>query len=317
MYSEKELLDKCTSLIQDSSAFKRVKIIGITGSVGRGEKNILDEGLNDVDFFVMADSYDLKRKLELEKKLKDLTKAPFTDILFLRTAKIIKQLKRRFIEQYLYDLIKGYLILCAKNEIPNLVEKAKHKEYKVSKRSGISVLLTRLWCLTGPYRVEKFKIIPLNVNFTLYQMRKAISAIVDAILIHEDLYCSPYLELKMNGFLTSRFYKANRASMDLLLEFHKGLTSDFGRIYKKLINNYLLAMNYVIGKDFSSYLQFPMKKMLLLSIFRQNQRNYIKQMIKRYKSLKLTHYYYTNMEDKTILSSLSLSYKEIYAELMG
>lgn len=316
MCNEQELLNKYKNLILNSSAFKGLKIIGITGSIGRGEKSIVDENLNDIDFFVIANSCNLYRKLAIENKLKKLTNTHFTDILFLKTRKFKKNLRANLIDQYLLDLITGSRLLYGRDDFVKIFESAKEIKYEVSHQSAIAILLTRLWCLTGPYSIRKSKIVPFKEEFTFYQMRKAIGAIIDAILIHEKLYCSPYLELKMENFLTSRFYKENKMSTDLLLEFYSGKIEDFERIYNILITMYLLAIDQIIGKDINSYLSFPLKKTLFLSVIRKNQRKNIKQIIKRYNTLKLVHQFFIEKGERSILNELSLLFREIYAELM-
>jgi len=314
MHNEKEVLKKYTGLILNSSAFSRLAVVGIGGSIGRREKKITDENLNDVDFFVVADSCNQKRKAESEDSLRDLTKAAFTDILYFNTKKLKRKIKNKIIDQFLYDLIKSSMILYTNPNLENPLARTKNREYKISYQSAVAVLFTRLWCLTGPYTVKSRKITPINPQLTFYQMRKAISAIIDSVLILEGLY-NTSSDLKAKNFLKSDFCKKHESNIKILLNFYEGLNEDFDSIYQLLTHYYLLTMHYVIGKDVTNLINFPLRKKLLLAIFKENERRTITQIIMRHRTLKLINRFYKN-RDEYFLRELSTLYKEIYSELM-
>ena len=84
------MLDQCLKLILDSKSFINIHIVGIAGSIGRKEKFISDQNLNDIDFFVLADSVVNKKKILLDNKLKKLTDTEFTDVTFVQTKHFFK-----------------------------------------------------------------------------------------------------------------------------------------------------------------------------------------------------------------------------------
>jgi predicted nucleotidyltransferase len=316
---EKEILEYIKDMILNSSAFNDIKVIGVTGSIGRGEKSILDENLNDIDFFVISKSENLNEKLTLEKELQKLTNTLFTDIAYINTSKFKIMTEKKIISQFLYDLLKGCCTIYLDEKFSKTFNNARKKEYGISSRSAVQVLLTRLWCLTGPYEIKEGKIAPINAIFTSYQMRKAFSAIIDAVLIHENVYKSPCSSYKLRKFSETNFYTEHEIKLNELLEFYKNKDKnfDFERTYNNLVDLYLLSIDYVIGADFSHYLKFPLKKELFLSFIIKKHRNYVISMTNRYKTLKLVGEYYKNSSNnEKIIKDLKINFRKIYAEVI-
>jgi len=318
MNNEKKFFENLSWKILKSGAFDRLVAIGITGSIGKGEKSIFDNNINDIDFFVIAEKFDQIKKLKLEKELREITNTKFTDILFLRRQKFMHEVKKKHIDQYLFDLLKSNCLLYALEEYATLLNKLKNKFYKVTYKSAVAVLLTRLWCLTGPYKVLNNKIVPIEESFTIYQLKKALSAIIDAVLICEKKYNSPRTIDKIENFKKTIFFKKNSPKILELINFffssNRRLYYD-ERIYKDVVNYYLYTIDYVIKERPRTYLQFPLKKVLIKSIFKKSVRNYIKSIIKRFKTLYLVNDFLGNSDN---INSLKLSYlfKENYEEVM-
>jgi len=305
-----------TDVILTSGAFNNVKVIGITGSVGRGEKTILDKSLNDVDFFVVADSCEPTAKSEVEERLIELTEAKFTDILFVNSRKFRRNLNARMIDQYLFDLVRCHLLLHADNVFKTTLKQAHKREYQVSHRSAVTVLFTRLWCLTGPYDVVNSEIRPRDVYFTNYQMSKAIGAIIDAILIHEQLYSTPNPATKKRAFQESAFCRRHQKLMQVLHEQQGDPKIEFAAFHKVLVQTYVFALDYVIGHKISFFWHFPMPKALLMSFVHREKRKYVQNMIRRYYTLRLVRDFYASQDGQT-LKRLTDLFERIYNEVMG
>ncbi len=318
--AEKEKLVVIRDMIVNSFVFQGINMVGITGSIGRREKSILASDLNDVDCFVIAESRNDTRKKELEKELCRFTNTVFTDVFFLNAFKFQRILKKRIIEQSLYDLIKGHLILYTDGKFFDLFEKHINEQYIVSRRSAIEVMLARLWCLTGPYRVEDNKIVPIDSKFTLYQVKKAFGAIIDAVLICEGAYFSPGPGDKVKNFRNTKFYeKHEKSGLNILMDVYSGGgMREFSVIHDSLVNLYLLTMKDVLKIRCSSCLIFSLKKRLLLSFFRKGERYYIKSIMRRFRTLRMIKSFYDgNESEKDLLERLKVRFEQIYSEVMG
>jgi len=313
MIEEKEILNKCTNLILESMIFSGVEAVGIAGSVGRKEKKITNTKLNDVDFFVIANTCDFSKKIKLETNLKKITKTFFTDILFLKSSKIKKDLAKNNIPQFLYDLTKSSLILYITPAYKNIINDANNKNYKITYESAVNVIFTRLWCVTGPYTIKNNKIFPIDHTLTFYQMKKAITAIIDATLICESLYSSSYLTTKIRIFLKSQFYQNNKTEMDLLLKFFHEPRANFETTYKLLIKEYRSSIYYIIKNNFFGFL-FYCLKLMILSLFRKRERKELISTVRKIMALRLTKIFFT--DKKTIISKkLSNLYIKINQEI--
>jgi hypothetical protein len=141
---------------------------------------------------------------------------------------------------------------------------------------------------------------------------------VDAILIYEHMYDSPYLLSKIEKFKQTEFFKikGNVYSKLLGLFFEHANKLKFSEeIYKKVVDCYLETIDYVIGNSLGSYFRFPFRKMLILSIFRKDVRAYIKSIIKRYKTLCLVSEFLSGSR-RANPSEISCLFKEIYEEVI-
>ena len=309
---EAAVLKRYSQLIKESGAFGGIKVIGITGSVGKGEKRIVESLCNDIDFFIIADSCVIKKKKRIESGLRKISKTKFTDILFLRTLTFRYQIRKKRVDQYIFDLLKGSLILDSAPDFKRLFSEARNKKYEISSRSAAVVLLTRLWGLTGPYKADGGKILPLDFSLTSYQMKKALSAIVDAVLIFERLYSDPLTKAKIKNFRQTKFYLNNKKDFDFLLDVYaQEEKKDFEATYRRLVDIYLAALKYVYKKEINTIFDYPVRKTLLLSLVRSDERKRIALDIQRYKALKLIAAFYSS-GDHSIADKLSYLFKTIF-----
>jgi hypothetical protein len=276
-------------MILESNVFNNIIYIGITGSIGRGEKSITDKCINDVDFFVIADNVNPILKLQLEKKLQEITKTIFTDILYLNTKKISKKLKNHTIDQYLFDIIHGNMKLYSNS---NLLDSTKNNNYTLSLLSAKEVLLSRLWALVVPYSIQDNILLPIkNETFSLYQMKKAYSAIIDAVLILEEQYSSPLKSIKLINFRKTKFYLKYKKENDLLLSYtYQKYNLD---IFKSLILLYKIVIHNLIGKELN-LITYPRKTLVIKSFFRKTDRSYLDSMFLKFKQLNILVNYMNN-----------------------
>lgn len=273
------MINQCLKLILDSSSFINIHIVGIAGSIGRKEKCISDKNLNDIDFFVLADSVVYKKKELLDNKLKQITNTEFTDITFVKTKYFLKQMRNSSISQFHFDLLHGNVIIYSNNSIDlsNFVNK-----HSILMESGVLVLLTRMWCLIGPFKFEKKKIICKNVDFALYQLQKAYSAIVDSVLIKEKSYMSPLTNIKHSLFNKTRFYKLHYDKIDSYNMYYKQKNHEMA--YKSLLTLYLNTFEYYRINSIN-FLNFPIKNFILKSLYRNDIRLYMKTKIQEFQNL--------------------------------
>lgn len=223
--NEKECLEMIRDIILFSEVFKKIYCIGITGSIGRKEKKIIDSNLNDVDFFVIAEDI-IKEKSQLEKKLNQILKTEFSDILYLNIKKYKKIYSMNTLEQSFYDLRLGSIYLYEKTEFREINKKIILKEYNISHRSAFTVYCTRMWCLVGAYDFnEKEGIIIKDEKFANYQVKKAISAIIDATLILNNKYTGIKTFQKIEALKTTKFYFKYQEYYNKILDIY--LNKDF------------------------------------------------------------------------------------------
>lgn len=278
------MLNQCLKLILDSNSFINIHIVGIAGSIGRKEKFISDKNLNDIDFFVLADSVVNKKKILLDNKLKKLTDTEFTDVTFVQTKHFLKQMRNSSISQFHFDLLNGNEIIYSNNFIDLNTFVNKHS---VLLESGVLVLLTRMWCLIGPFTFENKKIIYKNLDFGFYQLQKAYSAIVDSVLIKEKSYTSPLTNVKLSLFSKTRFFKLYYDQINSYNKYYKKKNNEMA--YRSLLIIYLNAFEYYRIYSMNS-INFPIKKFIFKSLYRNDIRLYMKSKIKEFKNLhKINH----------------------------
>jgi len=269
-------LKQFKSLIFSSNVFSDISYIGITGSIGRGEKDINDDNINDIDFIVIASSCNYNKKYLLDKELQKITNTRFTDILYLNDKKFIAKVKKIYIEQYLFDFIFGNLPIYSKINL----EQYKNINYKISLISAKDVLFTRLWALIAPFKIENNNLTHRDdLYFSMYQLKKAYSAIIDAVLIKENLYNSPQKSIKVLIFKQSSFYQSHFEVIKLV-EYDKFQEFNI-EVYRNVLYLYDVLIQELIGSKLS-YLNFPRKIILLKSIFVSSLKKYIDDMIIKY-----------------------------------
>ena len=172
------------SLILDSQVFRGVILVAAGGSVGTLEKR-LDEIDNDLDLFVVADAVVGDVTL-LEARLNALVGTKYSDIKFYNTQRFIRLAAQHRVSQCDFDNLHSKFYFYG--EFP----KAPVYGIRTVKfSSAATVLLTRLWCvLSCSHMGEDFNIVRSELNFCELQLRKAVSAIVDSLLIYHGLYVS-------------------------------------------------------------------------------------------------------------------------------
>lgn len=282
---EKIILDQ----IFQSKAFNEIKLIGIAGSVGRGEKTLLDTNLNDIDLFIVAGGVDLIRKTRLEEELNRLLNTKFTDITFYTERKFNNEVNSDVISQFWFDTLKGSYILYKDDSFNYEKERYLNKKYRVKINSSYTVFFTRLWCLMGPYRIIEYKFLVRDFDLAFYQLKKAISAVIDAVLIKEMIYDTPIKQEKLIKFTKTNFYLANTELVDDVLMYYTQnnlIVEDIYEVYRKVLDLYLLCRDYIFGKNslikvlFMIDYKFPLKLILM-----KHKSKKIRQYIERYNLL--------------------------------
>jgi len=308
-----------------SGAFTAIKIIGVTGSIGRGEKELSDTQLNDVDFFVVADEADVTVKKELDLTLQEMTGTIFTDVLYISTDRFKKYIHCKTIPQFIFDIFRGSLILYIDQDFYPDILKSQDNEYSIIYDSAVAVLYTRIWCLTGPYQVHNGNICPLDdEEFTFRQMKKAITAIIDAILICEGIYNSPKWSDKLQQITGSGYYEKHKDELDTILELHNNICSEnFTFAHQNLIRQYINAINYIRSTQ-ERYLEYCIKYNIIYPLLSREQRRINKATKKQYQTLQLIQELYnpkTHSKDserqKKVIEKLSILYRENYLEVMN
>jgi hypothetical protein len=280
-----------SDLIFNSKAFKDIYVIGISGSIGRREKKINDKNLNDIDFFVISKDVDLGKKEILDKNLKELTSTQFTDVNYINKKIILENLNENTVSQYLFDTIKGSIVIFQKELFFN---KLIAGSFKVNIESAKLVLLTRLWCLVGPYKIKSNIIKPIDETFTVYQIKKALSAIVDAVLIKEETYQSPNSKVKQIFFLESKFYNENKDLYDAILNLLEA--NEFSnQLHAQVVRLYLIAFKEIVKKNIN-LLNFPIKYFTIKALYNKPIREYVGNKIYEFKTLRKIHIFYNSPE---------------------
>ena len=193
------------SIIKNSRAFTNIQLIGIIGSVGRGERVLGSDNLNDVDFVVVADQCDTSEKLKLEDSLNTSLNTVFSDILYLKTDTFQKIYYRKRVAQSYFDLFNDIKILFISENLSTSIDNLKIRDRTVTIDSGFSVLLTRYSAKYLDYD---------NPNYLYeYQRLKSISAVVDAHLIYTGRYRSGSLESKKTILGLSWLSKIDQSSI--------------------------------------------------------------------------------------------------------
>ncbi|SMY17008.1 hypothetical protein [Photobacterium aquimaris] len=238
--------EKVCQLIEDSSSFENLAVIAVIGSIGRGDKELNTPNLNDVDLLVIASGFNKDKKNILEKDLNKLLGTKYTDILVLSENKFLSYLKREFVSQSIYDLIRDFKIIKIISDSSYLNECSINPQ-KVELSSAMTVITTRGWALWSEENQSAIKKSSLSAN---YQLSKFISAIIDCSLILDGLYSGGCKDEKLMEFYKTKFYMGLKESER-----------------KKLNNSYVLD-------DFPLEEKFKFCLSLKNSIFRFIIKNY-------------------------------------------
>lgn len=288
---KKLIEEECKKRILNSNVFKNIELIGICGSIGRKEKNIEEKNLNDVDFFVVATEVNWKEKIKLEKNLNEYLNTKYTDISFIKLKNYLKIINSRNISQFYYDMIYGTTILY--NRLTILIP---YKERTVDMLSLYIVYLTRLWCLIGPYNFLDEKIICRNKSFAEYQLKKAISALIDGVLINEKKYKSPFRRIKINNIKETEYYRKNKLFKEIIEKYEKDKIKLTLETYKKVImiyknfgNEIFIYQNiyFILFKTYSIYFFKNIKNIRKQQMLYKQLKIIIKN-INRYKVIKFS-----------------------------
>ena len=193
-------INEAIKIILSQPGSSDIHLIGVAGSIGRGEKAVSDKNLNDVDFVVVKDT-ELRNKNVIERELNKLFGTKYTDILILSRKRFISRFSKRCISQSDYDLIRElapyYLSGWMKERIYNI---SPRPNQKVILSSAVAVLATRGWILAK----ENWSVFD-SLNISL-QLRKFGSAIVDAVLIVEGKYFAGTRYEKIKAFSNTQFF---------------------------------------------------------------------------------------------------------------
>ncbi|MCG8584006.1 MAG: hypothetical protein MI757_04760 [Pirellulales bacterium] len=195
--------------IRQSPAFTGLRLIGVAGSIGRGEKALSDEDLNDVDVFVVVDAFDQQALDELSATLRRLTNTEFTDVCCLKPDKLAGLGRKTRTYQYIYDTLAEHIIWYVDDAYRAQWQSTCALDLRVNTTSAAIVLNTRMWCLLAPLCWEEdhgFGLAWDDGTKTRYQFAKALSAMVDANLILDGNYQCASTADKFDLFRHSKFY---------------------------------------------------------------------------------------------------------------
>lgn len=244
------------------------------GGFGRGEGSVIKyngkyQTTNDFDLFALTKEQIIdrqKRKLEEEIETRLNLKDCSIDIIYLDS--LLNHCDSKHLSQSLFDFLKGNILLWKnpKNaKYLNLFDRITNEKYFVKKYSAYDVLRTRLWCIIAPLSFKNDKIIPdieyKPIEFVYFQIIKAATAIVDAVLIIDNEYESPRFVDKLKKFKCSVFYKENDAALVCQLiegkirNNSKELVIDITNI-EQVIKLYINAVQYVIYRDIVLYKKY-------------------------------------------------------------
>lgn len=308
-------------IIFNADAFNNIKLVAISGSIGRKEKSIEDTDLNDVDFFVVAEKCDFVKKKFAEEELNMLLKTEFTDITFIKEKKLLNILLRREISQFLFDTLKGHINIYYDHEFYKKFEKFIKRNYEVEYKSALIVFFTRLWSLIGPFGIKYHDFYIRNDKIATYQIKKAISAIIDSILIHEKFYKFPNKDIKINDFKKTSFYKENYVLVDKVISIYTDVNKiDIidKEIYKNVLELYLKCRDQLFeNKSLIQLICIMDKKYFIKRILFKSKAKIILQYIERYKTLlTINEFLNENLGDEEV-NKLSSTMEKIYKEAFG
>ena len=224
-------------VIIESKAFSNIEYIGIAGSIGRGEKSIFDDELNDIDFIVVGKIEDEKIKSQIEKRLCCITNTEYTDITVINRKLINENFS--VIHQYLFDFINGNVDIYSSNSLKYEMTKLREKKIRITRFSIINLFITRSFCLD------------VNITnndesyFFRYQLRKVILAYIDSFLIYLGEYktttCQKKIEIvgsKYSNeawFIDAKYYIENYKNCNYfeMKEFTKSVYKMHSYLIKK------------------------------------------------------------------------------------
>jgi hypothetical protein len=297
------ILDKIVKVITNNSISECFDCLLLSGGFGRGEGSVIKENgvfspTNDFDLFAICSIIpDDKKLMDLINFIEKELNLRFFDISIIHCSVFKKIKKKPIVTQSFFDFIFGSEILwinpIRQNIFALLNNYALFKEdIKVSKESAFSVLRTRLWCLiamTNFNMAEPFYDVnsSFGYNFFCYQIIKAASAVMDAILIIEGCYKSPKYEDKIIIFKTTSFYKKYVPDviidlMQIKLYNKENVQEHIDiSIYNAIISLYVCAYKYITRKCKPDYMVF--------TIFEQLQycRNFLRGKKKQYPPYRL------------------------------
>lgn len=172
---------KYLEIILNSDVFQSVHMIGIIGSVGRREKAITDENLNDVDFLVIAEDCCYEEKVKLERILNRELGTLFTDVLFLTPSTVRKKfLGNGSFPQSYFDIINDLDAMWMSERGTELKEIIKNCKKRPSIDSGVALIVTRFNVINDE---EMKKCTDLN-----YQYGKNVKALIDGYNLIQKTY---------------------------------------------------------------------------------------------------------------------------------
>lgn len=282
---EKKYLKIIKKKIIEKNIFKEIEGILITGSIGRKDKKITDKNLNDVDLIVIANKIvSLERKRELEIEFNIILKTKFTDILFIQTKKFLKIYSKEKLEQTFYDISRGYIALYKTNKLTKILDEIEKKEFKVFTRSAYTNYCTRIWCLVGPYDLdEENKIIFKNLDFIRYQIRKAMSSIIDATLILDGVYKNIKVKEKIEDLKKTKYYFEYKNFYDEILLIYQNLELEINDSqYLKVLNLYIFFGKIILKNKILFYELIKEKPYIIL---KKDNFSLIYKYVKSYKYL--------------------------------
>lgn len=284
-----------TEMIRDSASDNVLAYL-LGGSFGRGEGSVVKregvyETTNDYDIYaICVDGVSKEEIKELEKRIEEKLKLKFFGIDIINLTLFNELIERNELSQTYFDFIIGSKLLWINDKYNNLKiwEKLNYvheniKNYHVQIESAYDVLKTRMWCIIALANYKADDLYDHNYvsdyNFFYFQQVKLATAIIDAVLIAENRYITPFFTDKIREFKHSNFSKLKDTTFVMCLAEQKLVNSNIIQINKRelaqLYNLYCDCIQYVIGIDKNKYKNYARKEIFKVLYYKYIKREKI------------------------------------------
>jgi hypothetical protein len=242
----------------------RILALFLVGGLGRGEGGVLLEDnkiqvVNDYDLHMITRiGLNSQKVANVSKKLSIAINVKAIDV-FVQPVYASIILRNT---QYCYDLKHGSFLLYGNKKTFNLIPKSE----KISKTEIEKLLFIRSWCFLGP--IEKFffegkALSKMETFFLSQQLAKALLALEEGWLIHQNDYCSLYSE-KLKRIkkyccdykVLEYFEWATNFKLRPSFTIDKNPIEHYFEIKKIFFKKMLEIINGAYNKNFSNWLDY-------------------------------------------------------------